>query len=132
MHRWYRSGLEIEQRIANVNGLVEVLRPLMRGVGFIFRGICKIFFSWWMNPRLAHSIRRSSAEEIEHAFPFLFNQFGAKLVPCPRPEAHDSQMNYVCFATTNVLFEFSNWHREYTAVRVAPTFDPRDSYDLVE
>lgn len=145
MRWWYGSELETNADREILSGgfldsgprsiraqLANTLLLPLRGVGFVFVGIYKIFFSWWMNPLLNRSMRKSSATEIEQAFPFLFNEFGAKLVPCPRPQAHDSRMNYVCCATANVLFEFSTWHGEYTAVRVAPTFDPRDSYDLTE
>ena len=92
----------------------------------------KFFFSWWSSPAFDRWARQSVAREIKEAFPFLFNQFAAKLVPCPRPQAHDPHMGYVCFATPNILFEFSHWHGENHAIRVSPALDPRDSYDLAE
>ena len=41
-------------------------------------------------------------------------------------------MASVCIATKNLVFEFSRWHNENYAVRVSPTFAPKDSYDLID
>ena len=118
------------QRLAN--NLIEIFRPLLPLVGLIFGGFYKFFFSWWANPALDRWARQSFAREIKEAFPFLFNQFAAKLVPCRRPQAHDPHIGYVCFATPNIVFEFSHWHGENHAIRVSPTLDSRDCFDMAE
>jgi hypothetical protein len=120
----------LTQRFANI--LIELFRPFLRLVGLILSGGYKFFFSWCANPALDRWTRQSFAREIEEYFPFLFDQFAAKIVPCPRPQAQDPQMGYVCFATPNILFEFSHWHGENHAIRVSPTLDPLDSYDVAD
>jgi len=112
--------------------LLVALGPLLRLVGFVLKILYKVFLSWWLNPAFDRWVQETFASEIRQALPFLFTQYEGKVVPAPRPEAHVSEMTYVCIATTNLVFEFSRWRNEDYAVRVSPTFAPKDSYDLID
>jgi hypothetical protein len=112
--------------------LLVVFRPLLRLLGSALKIIYKIFFSWWLNPALDRWARESFAKEIRLAFPFLFTEYEGKLVPSPRPEVQSPEMEYICIATTNLVFEFSRWHNENYEIRVSPAFAPKDSYDLID
>jgi len=79
-----------------------------------------------------HSLEKRFAAEIREAAPFLFELFGAKVVSPPRPEPEGSQLERVCIATENLIFQFSRWHREDYRVRVSPVFSPNNSYDLID
>lgn len=67
------------------NALVELAkRPRdipMAVLGFLVLGIHKIFFSWWLDKRLVRRHDRLLAEEIREDLEFLFNEFGAQVVP---------------------------------------------------
>jgi len=112
--------------------LLVVFGPLLRLVGFVLKILYKVFCSWWLSPALDHWVQGSFANEIKQAFPFLSAQYEGKVVPGPRPEMQSPQMDYVRIATTNLVFEFSRWHGENYAVRVSPTIEPKESYDLID
>jgi hypothetical protein len=112
--------------------LVDVLKPLFLVVGFVFRAVYRVFFAWWLNPMLKRAEEQSFAEDIKRAAPFLFDQYRGRIVPCPRPDAHDPRSNYICIATRNLVFEFCRWHGEIQNIRVSPLFSPNDSFDLLD
>ena len=79
-----------------------------------------------------HSFEKRFVAEIREAAPFLFELLGAKVVAAPRPEPEGSQIELICIATENLIFQFSRWHREDYKVRVSPVFSPNNSYDLID
>ncbi len=112
--------------------LLVVFGPLLRLLGFVLKILYRLFVSWWLNPALDRGARESFAKEIRLAFPFLFTKYEGKLGPCPRPETQSPEMDYICIATTTLVFEFSRWHNENYEIRVSPVFAPKDSYDLID
>jgi hypothetical protein len=112
--------------------LIEVLRPVLLPIGFVLRLAYQLFFSWWVNPIFDHWIRSGFADDIKQAIPSLFAQHGGKVVPDPKPSANDRGMDYLCVASTFLVFKFSRWHRENYAVQVSPRFSPTDFYDLLD
>jgi hypothetical protein len=112
--------------------LIEVFRPVFYVLAFLLPLIWKVFFSWWLGPLLDRHFDRLFVTEIRQAAPFLFDLFGGKVSQLPRPEPKGSQIERVCIATENLIFQFSRWHREDYKVRVSPVFSPNNSYDLVD
>ena len=105
---------------------------LLVGFAFALKILYKLFFSWWLNPALDYWARKSFANEINQAFPYLFARYQARVVPSPRPAAQSPEMAYICIATKNLVFEFTRWRDENYAVSVSSTIAPRDSYDLID
>lgn len=112
--------------------LLEVLSPFLWLIGFIFRSIYKLFFSWWLNPTFEGRFRKWFAEDIKQGMPFLFDQYSARVVRDPKPQVNDPNMDYVCLASAGLVFKFARWHRENYTVQVAPTFAPADLCDILD
>lgn len=112
--------------------LLVVCRPILLLIGFVLRLVYRLFFSWWLNPALDHWNRKAFADEVRQAMPFLFDQYKARVVPDPRPEANDPHMDYVCIRARNLIFKFGRWRSENYEVRVSPSFAPTDSYEIVD
>jgi hypothetical protein len=115
-----------------VSLLIEVLRPLVLLVAIILRLIYRVLFSWWVNPLLDRQFRRSFAEEIRLAMPFLFDLYGGRIVSDPNARANDPHMGYVCIATAGLVFKFRRWRDESYGVQIAPSFAHTQFYDLLE
>ena len=90
-----------------------------------------MFVSWWLNPVFDQWIRNGFAREIRQAIPSIFDLHGGRVVPDPKPNTNDRNMDYLCVASTFLVFKFRRWHRENYAVQVAPRFSPTDFYDLL-
>ena len=101
--------------------MLEALRPIFFVVGFVR-----------LNPLSDRWIQRAFADEIRRAMPFLFDRYEGRVIPDPRPEANDLNMDYVCVGTHNLIFKFARWRRENYEVRVSPSFAPTDLYELVD
>jgi hypothetical protein len=110
----------------------RIVITLLVGFGLVIKTLYKLFFAWWLNPALNYWAQKSFANEIKQAFPFLFAQYKAKVVPSPRPGAQSPEMAYICIATVDLVFEFTRWRDENYAVTVSPTFAPKDSYELID
>ncbi|MGA2301065.1 MAG: hypothetical protein ABSG77_10290 [Candidatus Acidiferrum sp.] len=112
--------------------LIDVFRPVYYILAFFLPLIWKVFFSWWLGPLLDHHFDQLFEAEIRQAAPFLFDLFGGKVRQPPQPEPKGSQIERVCIATENIIFQFSRWHREDYKVLVSPAFLPNNSYDLID
>jgi hypothetical protein len=112
--------------------LLEVFRPILFVLGFVLRLLYRLLFSWWLNPLFDRWVQKAFADEIRQAMPFLFDRYQGRVIPDPRPEANDPQMDYVCVGTQNLIFKFARWRRENYEVRVSPSFAPTDSYELAD
>ncbi len=112
--------------------LIDVFKPVYYVLAFLLPLIWKIFFSWWLGPLMNHHLDKLYVVELKQALPFMFDLLGGKVVRCPRPEPKGSQIDRICIATENLIFDFSRWHRENYSVRVSPSFSPKNSYDLVD
>jgi hypothetical protein len=112
--------------------LIDVFRPVFYVLAFLLPLIWRVFFSWWLGALMDHHFDKLYVAELKQALPFLFDLLGGKVAKCPRPEPQGSQIDRICIATENLIFDFSRWHRENYSVRVSPSFSPRNSYDLVD
>ena len=110
--------------------LFEVFRPVIWIIGFIFRMINPVLFSWWVNPLFDHWIRSGFADDIRNSIPTLFDLHGGKVIPDPKPETNASGMDYVCISIPTLVFKFRRWRSENYGVEVAPTFAPKESFEL--
>lgn len=130
MNRMTGKSLHLQPQPKNVPERIGI--SLLVGIGFVLKVLYRVFFSWWLNPALDYWAKKSFVTEINHAFPFLFEQYHATIAPPPRPGAQSPDMAYAWIAATNLLFEFTRWHDENYAISVSPTFAPRHSYDLID
>jgi hypothetical protein len=113
--------------------LLQSLRPPLRLIAIALEIAYKLLFSWWSNSLLDYRAKKSFVEDIKQAAPFLFAEYGGKVVPEPRPEANDSRIGCICIVSRNLFFRFSqDWRTENNNVRVSPSFAPNDSYDLMD
>lgn len=112
--------------------LIDVFRPAFHVLAFLLPLIWKVLFSWWLGVLLDRYFDKLFVDELRQDLPFLFDLFGWKPVRCSRPEPKGSQMDRICIATENLIFDFSRWHRENCSIRVSPIFSPSNSYDLVD
>lgn len=112
--------------------LIEVFRPILLPVGFVLRLIYQVLFSWWLNPVFDRWIRNGFAQDIKQAIPYLFDLHGGRVVPDPKPNTNDENMDYLCVASTFLIFKFRRWHRENYGVQIAPTFSPTEFYDVLD
>jgi hypothetical protein len=110
--------------------LLEVFRPIFWIIGFFFRLINPVLFSWWVNPLFDRWIRSGFAKDIRDAIPSLFDLHGGRIIPDPKPETNDKGMDYVCISTPTLVLKFRRWHRENYGIEVAPTFAPKESFEL--
>ena len=128
-----RSRFIARSRPATFAGQLLVLfRPLLLLLGFLFRIIWKVVFSWWVNPLLDRWMQKFFANEVKEAMPFLFDQFAGRVIPDPRPEANDPGRSYLTIATSNLVLKFSRWRSEDYEIRISPLFAPTDSYDFID
>jgi hypothetical protein len=89
-----------------------------------------VLFSWWVNPLFDRWIRSGFANDIRDAIPSLFDLHGGRVIPDPKPETNDKGMDYVCISTPTLVLKFRRWHRENYGIEVAPTFAPKESFEL--
>lgn len=128
-----RSRFIARSRPATFAGQLLVLfRPLLLLLGFLFRIIWKVVFSWWVNPLLDRWMQKNFANEVKEAMPFLFDQFAGRVIPDPRPEANDPGRSYLTIATSNLVLKFSRWRSEDYEIRISPLFAPTDSHDFID
>lgn len=99
-------------------------------MGFVFRLINPVLFSWWLKPLLERWVRNGFAEDIKQAIPTLFELHGGKVVPDPKPKTNDGGMDYVCISCPTLIFKFRRWHRENYGIEVAPTFAATELVEL--
>ena len=111
--------------------LIEVNRPLFPVYGLAVRLFFGVFLAWWSNPLLDRWTRKDFSEDIKLGIPSLFELHGARVISDPKPQANESEMDYLCFASATLIFKFHRWHNENYGVQIAPTFAPTEFCDLL-
>src|SRR5262249_26580345 len=104
----------------------------LQGVGLFLHGTFLIFFAWWLYPLMDRAGRRSFAKEIEQVMPFLVYRYGARRIRDPFAKGNDPCQSYVTFRVTDLILKFSKWRDENHRVVISPSYNPRDTQELVE
>jgi len=105
--------------------LIGILRPPLLAIGFIFGNLYKLCFGWY-GKRLARRYEQRFADDVRTFLPFLFSEYGAKVIPnegVPFPPSFDGA--YVTVAVGNLLLRFIRGRGDFS-VRVASAFAPND------
>jgi hypothetical protein len=115
------------------NLLVELVkRPRdipMAVLGFLVLGIHKVFLSWWLDKRLARRHDRLLVEEIREDLEFLFNEFGAQVVPNEKETPPYFDWAQATVVTDDLRFSFTR-DRGMIFANVAPKRSPNDWQEL--
>ena len=107
---------------ANNSPVIELLRPLVWVIGFVFKVVYYVFFAWWLTPWLRYKANRELVEDTERSLWFLLLAPGAiKILHAEWPT--------VQILSGNLLFTVVRW-RDETNVSVAPRHAPTESYKL--
>jgi hypothetical protein len=98
-------------------------------IGLLIVGIHKVFFSWWLDKRLVRRNDQLFAQRIKENLEFLFNDYGAQLVPNERETPPYFDWAQVTVVTDDLRFNFTR-DRGIMFVNVAPSHSPRDWQEL--
>lgn len=102
--------------------VLELLRPLILGLGFAFKVVYYALFAWWLSPWLRHRANRELVSDIERHLYFLISTPNAiRVLHTEWPTAE--------ILAGNLLFTILRW-RDETTVSVAPKHSPTQSYQL--
>jgi hypothetical protein len=130
--RFYTRRVSTRQRVLLF--LIVVFRPVFWLIDIALRLVYLVLFAWWFGPLIDRWARNGFAQEIQEKIPFLFGLYGygGRVVADPMPPAKDTQMDYLCVASTSVIFKFRRWHRENYGIQVAPAFAPTEFFELLD
>jgi hypothetical protein len=102
--------------------VLEFLRPLILGLGFVFKVVFSALFGWWLAPWLRYKANRELVNDIERQLSFLISGRNAiRVLHTEWPTAE--------ILSGNLLFTILRW-RDETSVSVAPRHFPTQSYQL--
>lgn len=102
--------------------ILELFGPLILGVGFVFKAVYFVVFSWWLNPWLEHKVERELVEDITRNLYFLISETSAiRALPAEWPTVE--------IPSGNLVFTIVRWRGD-TTVSVAPKHDPLQAYEL--
>lgn len=116
-----RANILDVQKETNLR-ILEFLRPLILGMGFVFKVVYYVVFAWWLTPWLRHKANRELVDDIERNLYFLISEPSAiKVLPAEWPTVE--------ILSGNLSFTILRW-RDDTTVSVAPRHAPVQSYEL--
>jgi hypothetical protein len=102
--------------------VLELLRPVILGIGFGFKALYYVVFSWWLNPWLDRKANRELVDDIRRNLDFLVSKPNAiKVLNTEWPTLE--------IVWDNLLFTVARW-RDETTVSIAPRHAPKHSYEL--
>jgi tRNA threonylcarbamoyladenosine biosynthesis protein TsaE len=103
---------------------------LLRLPGAVLIGAYELLFGWWLNGLLARRYEKQLARDVHDAMPFLFDEFGGRIVPSlgvPFPPAFDYA--FVTVAIENLLIRFCRGRGEFD-LQIAAADAPRELREL--
>ncbi len=107
--------------------LLELVSPLVRGIGFVVETVYKLAFGWWVDPWVQRKANRALLDDVEANFYFLTSQPEAR-ISCPK------RVLPFDFASVEIRWEnlrvLVRRGRGDTTVSIAPVHSPQDSYEL--
>jgi hypothetical protein len=112
--------------------LSDVFEGTASGLFFMLGASYKLLASWWLDPLMDGWAVKQFVKEIRDTMPFLFEIYGAALMPSPRPQSDGKSEIVVYLRADCLLFRFAKWHDELLEVRVASSSGPNDTYNLNE
>lgn len=102
--------------------ILQLLKPVILGLGFAVKIIYYVVFAWWLSPWIRHKANRELVRDIEQQLYFLISGPSAiRVLQADWPTAE------ILFG--NLLFTVLRW-RDETTVSVAPRHSPTQSYQL--
>jgi hypothetical protein len=110
--------------------IVAFITPPLLVVGFVFKTLYKLLFSG-VDRRLARRDQNRLAKEIREEMPFLFDEYGARIVPnqgVPSPPGFDYAI--VTLEIGDLLFRFIRGRGDLD-IRVASKNTPKEWHDVL-
>ena len=107
--------------------IVELLTPVLLGVGFIVKMVYKIAFAWWLDPWLQRKENHALWDDVQANFYFLTSQ--AQVDFSGPTTIHPFDYASVKIPWKN-LFVTITRGRGDTTVCVAPRHSPGENYEL--
>jgi hypothetical protein len=101
-------------------------RPPGRGVMI---GVHRVFFSWWLDKRLARRNDKVLGQQIREDLEFLFTVYGAQLVPNAKETPPYFDWAQATVVTSDLRFNFTR-DRGTIFANVAPEDFPKDWQEL--
>jgi hypothetical protein len=102
--------------------IVQFLRPLILGIGFVLKVAYYLVFAWRLTPWLRHSANRELVKETERSLWFLIPKAGAVSVL-------DGDWPRVQIFSGKLLFTILRW-QDATTVSAGPIHSPSQSCQL--
>ena len=110
--------------------LFRVIRPPLVLLRFVLNSGYALLFSWWLDKRLVDSGRnREFAADIRKHLPFLFEQYGARILPNDREPPPSFDFALVTVVADDIVLRFFR-DRGTVTVRASSTSAPDDSHEL--
>jgi len=109
--------------------LFRVIRPPLVLLRFVLNSGYALLFSWWLDKRLVDSSNREFAADIRKHLPFLFEQYGARILPNDREPPPSFDFALVTVVADDIVLRFFR-DRGTVTVRASSTSAPDDSHEL--
>ena len=102
--------------------ILEIFRPLILGIGFVFKMVSWVLFAWWLGPLLDRKANRELVDDVTRNLYFLVSEpTSISVLPAEWPTVE--------IPWGNLVFTIARWRGD-TTVSVAPRHDPVQSYEL--
>lgn len=109
--------------------LIRVLRPPLVAFRFVVDSGYALLFSWWLDKRLVNASNRGFAADIRKHLPFLFEQYGARILPNDQEPPPSFDFALVTILAGDLVLRFFR-DRGTVTVRVSSTSAPDNSHEL--
>ena len=121
----WRYYLGVHQ--ATKRRLLELVAPLVRGIGFVVEAVYTLALGWWVDPWFQRRANRALLDDVQANFYFLTSQ------PQTRISCSNSVLPFdyasVEIRSENLLVVVTRGRGD-TTVSIAPRDSPQDSYEL--
>lgn len=107
--------------------VLEFLRPIFLGIGFIVKLFYNIAFAWWLDPWMQRKENRALWDDVQANFYFLTSQ--TEWDSSGPTAIHPFDYASVKIPWENLLVTITRGRGD-TAVTVAPRHAPADNYEL--
>jgi len=122
-----RRGVPVGQALNDL--IVGIIRPPLVVLRFVMEKTYKIFFGWWLDELLVNRENEKFAEEIREHLYFLFESYGAKVIPNEQQPPALFDFASVTILVGKIVLRFDRGHGDVT-VSVASVGSPRDWHEL--
>jgi hypothetical protein len=111
--------------------LLYLVAPPFLLLDALFGSFYNVFLAWWLKPRLTRSLERRLENDIKAEHFWLFQRYGATVVP--QAESHHQYFDHanVCLRVDTLLLNFAKNRGEFD-IYISPVHAPKDYYYIDE